>query len=255
MLRHRIIPVLLNTAEGLVKTEKFKDPIYIGDPLNALRIFNQKFVDEILIIDIERSKLNLGPDLKSIERYVSECFMPLGYGGGIRNLTDAKNLLKLGVEKVIIQSAALNNPNLIAEIAEYSGSQSVAVAIDVERDKKGQLNVFRSSNNSHIDVPLHAFVNDLQKKGVGEIILTSVNCEGTMSGYDLDLIRQVSRLTNVPLVAHGGAGKLQHFADAIQSGADAVAAGSLFVFYGKKRGVLINYPDYSDLESLLGVKS
>jgi cyclase len=252
MLRNRIIPVLLHGRDGLVKTRNFKNPVYIGDPINAVRIFNQKQVDEIVILDIDRSKRSLGPDFQLVQKIASECFMPLSYGGGIRDLEDAKKIYSLGVEKIVIQSAAIRNPGLIRQVANFTGSQSISVSIDVLQSGPSNYNLYHPASSKIIDKPLLDYIRQVQEEGAGEIMITSVAHEGDMKGYNLDLIRLVRDSTSVPIIAHGGAGSVNDFASAISAGADAVAAGSFFVFYGPRRGVLITYPNYSELEQAIG---
>jgi len=247
MLRHRVIPILLHDKGGLVKTRKFKDPVYIGDPLNAIRIFNSKFVDELILIDIGRTREGLPPDFDLIQRVVSECFMPLGYGGGICTLDQAQRVFSLGVEKVILQSVTFRNLRVLNEIANFGGTQSVSVSIDIIRDTKGIPKVFDSCRGMALDLNISEYLRLLEDHGAGEIILTSVDNEGTYEGFDLELIGLFKESLNVPLVANGGAGSIADFRKAIDSGADAVAAGSLFVFYSPKRGVLLSYPDSVDL--------
>jgi cyclase len=248
MLRFRVIPVLLHAKDGLVKTYQFEKPTYVGDPTNAVRIFNQKQVDEILMLDITRSKLNLGPDYELVRKVASECFMPLSYGGGIRNLSDAKELFELGVEKLAIQSAVVSNPNLITQIANFTGSQSISVSIDVLEIGRGDYRVYHASTKKILKTPLVKLISQVQDLGAGELIITAVMHEGTMQGYNLDLIRFVKEVSSVPIVAHGGAGRIEDFAKAISAGAGAVAAGSFFVFRGPRKGVLITYPNYEELE-------
>jgi cyclase len=252
MFRFRVIPILLHANNGLVKTQRFEKPRYIGDPTNAVRIFNQKQVDELLILDITRSKLNLGPDYELVKKVTAECFMPLSYGGGIRNLSDAKQLFSLGVEKLVIQSAAFRNPQLITEIANFTGSQSVSVSIDVLETNPGEYQIYQAATKQILQTPLSEVVRLAQEYGAGELIITSVIHEGSMQGYNLDLIRFVREFATVPIVAHGGAGSVGDFVKAIAVGADAVAAGSFFVFYGPRKGVLITYPKYEELVRAMG---
>jgi imidazole glycerol-phosphate synthase subunit HisF len=242
----RIIPILLHDKRGLVKTRGFKNPVYIGDPINSIRIFNEKYVDELVFLDIGRTRDGLGPDLDLVSRIAQECFMPLGYGGGIRNLQDAKDLFSCGVEKVILQNAALKNLKLVAEIAEFGGSQSIAISLDFKRRAREKYELFTQNSGVDKNLSLETILLDLQKHGAGEVIITSVDHEGSMSGYDLELIRKIRSLVSIPIVANGGAGKLTDFEQVFDAGADAAAAGSMFVFIGKLRGVLINYPTSRD---------
>jgi cyclase len=248
MLRFRVIPVLLHAKDGLVKTRRFENPTYIGDPTNAVRIFNQKQVDEILLLDITRSRFNLGPNYELVRKVASECFMPLSYGGGIRSLSDAKKLFELGVEKLSVQSAAISNPQLITQVANFTGSQSISVSIDVLEIGQGEYRVYHAATKKILKIPLIQLIRQVQDLGAGELIITSVIDEGSMGGYNLDLIRFSKEASSVPIVAHGGAGGVRDFAKAISVGAGAVAAGSFFVFRGPRRGVLITYPSYEELE-------
>jgi cyclase len=255
MLRNRVIPVLLHDETGLVKTREFRESVYIGDPINAVRIFNQKEVDELILLEIGRSRRGLGPDFDLVERISSECFMPLGYGGGISSLDDAKKLFAIGIEKIVLQTAAILNPKLIEKISEFSGKQSVAVSVDVYRDKDGMPKIYHASKQEKLDVPFLPYVRSLQDKGCGEIILTSIHKEGQMQGMDLDLITSAKRSITIPIIAHGGARNIDDLVHAIEAGADAIAAGSMFVFYKSRKGVLINYPVYGELEKRLGISN
>lgn len=252
MLRHRVIPVLLVKDHGLVKTRAFDKPTYVGDPTNAIRIFNEKEVDELALIDIGATASGRGPNFELVEQVASECFMPLSYGGGIRSLEQAKRLFSLGVEKVLLQSAALEDLSIVRDIANFSGRQSVTVAVDVRSGRFGKERLFRASDGSDAGKDWLGFATAAQEMGAGEILLTSVNREGSMDGLDLDLIKRAAACLHVPLVAHGGVGSLSDIKDGVEAGADAVAAGSFFVFHGPRRGVLITYPPYDVLTDLLG---
>lgn len=252
MFQHRVIPVLLLQDKGLVKTVKFKNPKYVGDPINAIRIFNEKEVDELIVLDITASKQKRGPDFSLIEDLASECFMPLGYGGGITRLEEMKRLFYLGIEKVIVNTSALRRPDLINEAAVHFGSQSVVASIDVKKNLWGRFTVYAHALKQRLDIAVVAQARDLEQRGAGEIMLNSVDLDGTMAGYDLALIRQVADAVSIPVIACGGAGKLADFRTAVyEGGASAVAAGSMFVFHGPHRAVLINYPKIRDLETIL----
>jgi cyclase len=246
MLMPRLIPCLLLSQRrgGLVKTMRFKDPKYVGDPINAVRIFNEKEVDELMVLDIDATREGRGPDFALVEQLASECFMPLCYGGGIRSFEDAKALLSLGVEKVSLQSGFLSEPTILRRIADHAGEQAVVASIDVEKDWLGRKRVRNGSGN------WPAIIQTAVGNGAGEILLTSVDREGTMSGMDLNLIREVSTLIDVPLIANGGAGSLADVRAAVEAGASAVAAGAFFVFYGPHRAVLITYPRYHEVQAL-----
>jgi imidazole glycerol-phosphate synthase subunit HisF len=255
MLKTRVIPCLLLKNNGLVKSVKFKSPTYVGDPINAVKIFNDKEVDELLFIDIEASRRKRGPDLDFIVKISREAFMPFGYGGGIRSIDDVKALMRLGVEKVSINAYAIENPDFISAAAEICGSQSVVAAIDVKKDLFGHHRVYEHVSGKTSKLNPVEFARLMEQKGAGEILLNSVDRDGTFSGYDIELIRKVTSAVNIPVIALGGAGSLNDFAAAVHEGkASAVAAGSFFVFYGPHRAVLITYPDKNQLKQLLGEK-
>ena len=249
MLKNRIIPVLLLKDKNLVKTIQFDKKIYIGDPINTIRIFNEKEVDELIILDIGATKENRSPDFSFIRELASECFMPLTYGGGISSIEDIKKLFRIGVEKVVINSAFLKNPELIKSISEKFGSQSLVISIDVKSSKKNK--VFSYKNSKVLDISPLELSKKAQALGAGEIMINSIDRDGSFLGYDLDLINLISKELEVPLIICGGANSLENLKQAIDSGASAAAAGSFFVFYGKNRAVLITYPDRKELESLL----
>jgi cyclase len=249
MLR-RVIPCLLLSDGGLVKTMRFADPKYVGDPINAIRIFNEKEVDELAVLDIAASKQGRTPDFALIEEFAAECFMPLCYGGGIRNLADAERLFSLGVEKVSLQSAAIENPALITEIARRYGSQSLVVSVDVKRDFWKRPRLFHAARGKQLTIDFRDFVRTTVERGAGEILLNAVDRDGMQQGYDLELVRDAALACSVPVVAVGGASSLADLRRAVDAGASAVAAGSLFVFHGPHRAVLISYPGYSALEKV-----
>lgn len=250
MYRQRIIPCLLLKGKGLVKTVKFKDPKYIGDPINAVKVFNDKGVDELVFLDIEASKTGKGINFDLLGKISAQSFMPLCYGGGIDSVKDAKKVLELGFEKVSINSAALANPQLIQDLSGVIGSQSVVVTIDVKRSAFGGYKVYDHAADKISSADPVSWAQEAEKLGAGEIIVNSADRDGTMKGYDIGLIEQVSKAVSIPVVALGGAGSLLDLSDAIKAGASAVAAGSLFVFYGPYRAVLINYPDEQDISDL-----
>lgn len=249
MLRHRVIPVLLIKDNGLVKTMRFKDPVYVGDPINAVKIFNEKEVDELVLLDITATNEKREPDYKIIEEIVSEAFMPVGYGGGINKMNQIEALFKLGVEKIILNTAAQLNSGLISQAAQTFGNQSIVVAIDVKKNFWGKHIIYTHSGSKKQDVDLTAFLRAAENAGAGEIIINSIDRDGTMSGYDIDLIKTTSKTVSIPVVASGGAGGVDDFCHAIQAGASAVAAGAMFVFQGVHRAVLISYPKYEELEN------
>lgn len=251
MLRTRVIPVLLLANKGLVKTVKFKKRVYVGDPINTLRIFNDKEVDELVIVDIDTSIEGREPDYDYIESLASQCFMPLAYGGGISTVQQALRLLAIGVEKVILNTAAVANPDLITALAEEAGSQSIVVSVDVKRTWLGKyvVRTFGGRKKTGLEPVQH--ITDVVKRGAGEIIINSIDLDGTQAGYDLTLIENIAGVVNVPIIACGGAKLVDDFALALKKGATAVAAGSMFVFTGPHRAVLINFPKYAELEKAL----
>lgn len=252
MIRPRVIPTLLLQGQGLVKTVKFKDPTYLGDPINIVRIFNDKEVDELVFLDIIATKEDRPPSFEMLTNITSECFMPLAYGGGIRSMGDVEKLLGIGIEKVILNTSAVENPALVRSVADYAGSSSVVISMDVKKNFLGKYETYTRSGkkNTGLDPVRHAV--EMEKQGAGELFVNSIDRDGTMQGYDLDLIRRVADAVSIPVVACGGAGKLQDLADAINiGGASAAAAGSLFVFQGPLRGVLISYPSQDDLKRIL----
>jgi len=251
MLRYRVIPVLLLKNNGLVKTIKFKNPVYIGDPINTVKIFNEKEVDELILLDITATHENREPNYKRIEEIVSEAFMPIGYGGGIRKIEQIEKLFKLGIEKVILNTAAQINPKLIKEASQIFGNQSIVVAIDVKKDIWGKNKIYTHSGTNKQSNNLISLLKQVEEFGAGEIFINSIDKDGTMTGYDIDLIHVVNENVSVPFIISGGAGKTEDFSKAIQAGASAVAAGAIFVFQGIHRAVLISYPKYEELELLL----
>jgi imidazole glycerol-phosphate synthase subunit HisF len=246
MYRARVIPCLLLRGHGLVKTRKFKDPVYVGDPVNAVRIFSEKEVDELVVLDIDASREGREPNYELIAEIAGECFMPVAYGGGIRSLKQVRQLIRSGVEKVVINSAACESTAVIRESADVFGSQAVVAGVDVRRTLLGGYRVMAKSASVETKLKLDEHVQRVTEAGAGELFLNSIDRDGQMSGYDLDLIRSVTERVSVPVVACGGAGTVQHLSEAVRdAGASAVSAGSMFVFHGKHRAVLINYP--SDL--------
>jgi cyclase len=252
MNKTRVIPVLLLRGQGLVKTVKFKDPKYVGDPINAVRIFNEKEVDELVFLDIAATPERRGPDFDLLADITGEAFMPMAYGGGITALDQVRRIFALGFEKVIINSAAYRNLALISEAVAVFGSQSIVGCIDIRKTVFGRYELCSGSSQVRERAALSEHLAALLNAGVGEILVNSVDRDGTMSGYDLKLLQEVSASVSVPVVACGGAGSVDHFAQAVEEGhASAVAAGSLFVFMGPHRAVLINYPDREVLSERL----
>ncbi len=254
MLKHRVIPCLLLHNGGLVKTHRFSKPKYVGDPINAIRIFNEKEVDELMVLDISASKEKREPTYALIEEFASECFMPLCYGGGIRSLEQARRLFGLGVEKICLQTAALDDPSLITRIAEQFGSQSVLVSIDVKKSWRGKDELYAAARGKTLAQPWMDFMKTAIAAGAGEVVLNAVDRDGVMRGMDLELIHKASAAAPVPLIAVGGVGSLADIKSGVQAGASAISAGAFFVFHGPHRAVLITYPRYEELEQLLSTQ-
>ena len=252
MLRPRIIPCLLVKNKGLVKTVKFKDGKYLGDPINAVRIFNEKEADELMVIDIDATYNNNEPDYKMIENLASECRMPLCYGGGIKTLEQAQRIFSLGVEKIAVSSAAIQNPSIVSDIASKVGNQSVVVVLDVKKKMFGGYDMYTHNGKKNININPLDFAIKMEKEGAGEIVINSIDNDGVMKGYDLDLIDKVRNSISLPLTVLGGAGDLKDIRGLIQKyGIIGAAAGSLFVFKGKYKAVLINYPNWEEKDRLI----
>ena len=230
MIRPRVIPCLLLRNEGLVKTVKFKDPKYLGDPINIVRIFNDKEVDELIFLDITATVENRPPNFEILGKITSECFMPLGYGGGIRTLEEVRKLLAIGVEKIVLNTSAVENPSLIRAAAEYAGSQAVVISMDVKKTLFGKYEVYTRGGRKATGLDPVKYAVETQKQGAGELFLNSIDRDGTLEGYDLDLIHEVSQAVAIPVVAAGGCGSYEHVAQAIKAGAHAVAVGAMFQF-------------------------
>lgn len=252
MLVPRIIPCLLVHNKGLVKTVKFKDAKYVGDPINAVKIFNEKESDELMVLDIDATVQNREPDYKMIENLATECRMPLCYGGGIKTVEQATKIFNLGVEKIALSSAAIENTRLISDIAKEVGNQSVVVVIDVKKKMFGGYDVYTHNGTKKTNIDLEKFIIELQSLGIGEIVINSIDNDGVMKGYDLSLIEKIKPLINVPMTVLGGAGTLEDINKLIEKfGIIGCSAGSLFVFKGKYKAVLINYPNKTEKEKLI----
>lgn len=249
-LFNRVIPCLLLQDGGLVKTNKFGRPRYVGDPINAIRIFNEKYVDELVFLDITASRTGAEPNYDLIARIAGECFMPLCYGGGIRTLEQARRIVAGGVEKIAVNSMAIEQPQLLRELSQTLGASSVVAAIDVKRDLFGRERVYHPGRRrlTKLDPVQHAKAS--VDAGAGEVFLNDVDRDGQCSGFDTALITRVAAAVNVPVIACGGASSLDDMRAAVEAGASAAAAGSIFVFYGPHRAVLINYPDYTSIRQL-----
>ncbi len=250
MLRPRIIPCLLLKNKGLVKTVNFQNPKYVGDPINTVRIFNEKEVDELMVLDIDATCNNADPDYAMIENLASECRMPFCYGGGIKTAEQAQRIIGLGVEKVAVSSAAVENPDLVSKMAERVGTQSVVVVMDVKKNLLTRsYDVFTHNGRESAGKSPIEFAQLMEKQGAGEIVVNSIDNDGLMKGYDIPLIERVRASVSVPITALGGAGSLKDIGDLIQRfSIIGAAAGSLFVFKGVYRAVLVNYPNRQEKE-------
>lgn len=253
MLRPRIIPCLLVQNKGLVKTINFKNPKYVGDPLNAVRIFNEKEVDELIVLDIDATTQSREPDYKMIGRLAEECRMPLCYGGGVKTVEQAKRIFGLGVEKIAISSAAVEDPGLVSKSSECVGRQSVVVVCDIKKHRLGgRYDIWIQNGQKNTGINPIEFTQKLEKLGVGEIVINSIDNDGLMKGYDLDLVEKIRGAITVPLTVLGGAGSLQDIGKLISMyGIIGAAAGSLFVFKGVYRAVLINYPNRAEKDAIV----
>lgn len=252
MLRTRIIPALLLRDESLVKTVRFGKFTYIGDPCNTVRIFNELEVDELLFLDITATRKGRSPNLKVLADIANECFMPLGYGGGIRSLDHAKSVFEIGFEKVAINSCAVETPALLTEIARQYGSQAVIVSVDVKTGFLGKPTVRTVAGKRNVKFDPVVWAKQVEAHGAGEILLTSIDREGTWEGFDLDLVKKVADSVSIPVIAHGGGGCIEDIGKVVkQAGASAVALGSMVVFQKKGMGVLINFPDSDQLDKVL----
>jgi imidazole glycerol-phosphate synthase subunit HisF len=252
MLKTRVIPTLLLRGAGLVKTTGFRNPVYVGDPINAIRIFNEKEVDELVLLDITASRTGKGPAFGTIENIASECFMPVAYGGGINTVEQIRKILSVGVEKVVINAAALLDPQLVRDAVREFGSQAVVVSVDVKRKLLGRYEVYADGGTKPTGLDPAAYARRMEDLGAGEILLTSIDRDGTMKGYDIELVLKVTSAVGIPVIASGGAGSVADFGIASKrAGAAAVAAGAMFVFHGPHRAVLITYPSHAELSAVL----
>jgi cyclase len=252
MLRTRVIPCLLIQNGSLVKTIRFKNARYVGDPVNTARIFNELEVDELIVLDIRATLEKRCPDYNLLRQLAEECFMPLSYGGALTSLEEIQTVFSLGFEKVALNTAAVERPEIISKAADRFGSQSIIGSIDVRRNLFGNYYVATASGTRRTDKDPAQWAVELQTLGVGEILLTSIDKEGTWSGYDLELTRRVTSAITVPLIAHGGAGVIADIGRVTrEAGAAAAALGSMVVFQGRDRGVLVNFPDRRKLESAI----
>lgn len=246
----RVVPTLLLKAGGLYKTRQFASEKYVGDPINAVRIFNEKEADELALIDIGAARRAAPPDLELLSDIAGEAFMPMSYGGGVASCDLVHTLVTQGYERIIVNSAAVRNPRLVSEIVSRFGTSTLIAAIDIKRDRLGRYHVYIHGGQEKTKLDPVDWARTLSELGVGEIMINSIDRDGEMGGYDLSLLRQIAANVAVPVIASGGAGQLADFRDAVQAGASAVAAGAFFVFHGKHRAVLISYPSRELLEAL-----
>jgi imidazole glycerol-phosphate synthase subunit HisF len=250
MFRPRVIPILLLKGQGLVKSVKFKDYRYIGDPINAVRIFNDLKVDELVFLDILASKQKRCIPMDFVRKVGDEANMPFAVGGGICNIEQIKEIINGGAEKVIINKFAIDNPDFIKQASDEYGSSTIVVSIDVKKKFLGKQQVYKYGGKIPTGIDPVSFAVLMEEKGAGEIIINSIDNDGTMTGYDLELIKRISMAVNIPVVAAGGAGTIKDFKLAISSYASAVAAGSMFVYHGPRKAVLVNYPTKEELNNI-----
>lgn len=247
----RVIPCLLLRNNGLVKTVRFKESVYIGDPINAVKIFNEKEVDELIFLDIDATKNNKEPSFELISNIASECFMPFAYGGGIKSIEQIEKIIKSGAEKIVINTSAFQHRGFIKEAADRFGSSTIVVSIDIKKGFFDGNTVYIRGGSKNTGKNPVEYAKEMEDEGAGELFINSIDRDGLMQGYDLELIKSISNAVKIPVIACGGAGKLEDFKAAIQyGGASAVSAGSFFVFQGKRRAVLITYPTYSEVSAL-----
>lgn len=257
MLRYRIIPTLLLHNKGLFKTVKYNinNGKYIGDPINAIKIFNDKGVDELIFLDIDASKEQRKPDLKMLKNIASECFMPVGYGGGITTLEEIKQIFQIGIEKVILNTVLLDDLSLLKKASEYFGNQSIVAAVDIKKSLFGKYKIYNSARNKLTKLNVKQYLTNLEQNGAGEIYLSSVDRDGTLEGYDIEGVKEICKDIKVPVIISGGAKNINDFSRAIKEcGVSAVSAGTMFVFKGPHKAVLITYPEYEELEKKLKKK-
>jgi len=252
VLTTRVMPCLLVKNNRLVKTVNFKNPSYVGDPINAIKIYNEKEVDELIIVDITATIENKLPNFDLIKEIADECFMPVCYGGGISSIDQMKKLFYLGIEKIALNSSVVDNQKLINDAAEIFGSQSIIISIDVKKNLFGKYQVHTRSGRRNSKKEPTEYAKTVEKEGAGEILLNSIDRDGTWSGFDIDLIKKITNAVNVPVIAVGGAGNLEHISEAVhRGGASAIAIGSMAVYQGKNLGVLINFPSRDRLENII----
>jgi cyclase len=252
MLRTRIIPCLQLIDEALVKTVKFNGYQYIGDPINTVRIFNELEVDELCFLDIRATVEKRAPNFKILREIADECFMPLAYGGGVSDADTAKKILSIGFEKIVLNTAAMKNPELIKAVARHSGNQSIIGSIDIKKNIWGKYHVFIEDGTHKTEVDPIEYAQRLEGLGVGELLVTSMDNDGTWRGFDIEITKKISEAVNIPVIANGGAGNIQHIEEVVkQAHVSAVALGSMVVYQQKGLGVLVNFPDKEELNRIL----
>lgn len=252
MLKTRIIPCLQLIDQSLVKTVQFKKHNYIGDPINTVNIFNELEVDELCFLDIRASIENRQPNFKILHEIANECFMPLSYGGGIKDFDTVKKILSIGFEKVVLNTYAFRNKELVQKISEHFGAQSLIVSIDVKKNIFSKYYVYINDGTEKINISPINWAIEAEKLGAGELLITSINNDGTWNGFDIEITKKISESVSVPVIANGGAGCLNDIRNVVKEGkADAVALGSMVVYQKKDMGVLINFPDKKELENIL----
>ena len=252
MIKTRVIPCLQLIDESLVKTVQFKQYGYIGDPINTVRIFNELEVDELCFLDIRATVQNRGPNLKILREIANECFMPLSYGGGIRDFETAKSILAIGFEKLVINTFAAEEPLFIDKLADHFGTQSVIVSIDVRKNIFGNYQVYIKDGTEKSKLDPFKWATEVESQGAGELLITSMDRDGTWEGFDVELIKGISNIVNIPVIANGGAGNVEHIGEVVKKGgASAVALGSMVVYQKKEMGVLVSFPDKLKLKRIL----
>ncbi|MCX6334996.1 MAG: AglZ/HisF2 family acetamidino modification protein [Bacteroidia bacterium] len=250
-MNNRIIPCLLLRNNGLVKTIRFKDSVYIGDPINAVRIFNEKEVDELIFLDIDATREKREPSFSLIKKIAEECFMPFSYGGGISTLQQIEDIIKSGAEKIIINTQAVVKKDFIKEAAVRFGGSTIVVSMDIKKKLIGGYMVHINGGRQNTGKNPVEFAKEMEEQGAGELFINAIERDGTMEGYDMELIKSVTKTVSIPVIACGGAGNLNDLGQAVrEGGASAAAAGSLFVFHGKRKAVLITYPSYKEISDL-----
>ncbi len=251
MLINRVIPLLLLKNNGLVKTVQFKNPVYLGDPINAVKLFNDKEADELAFLDIDASRYNKEPNYKLIEQIASEAFMPLSYGGNITSVDQVRTLLKIGIEKVVVNTQHFYQPNLISQLSDHFGASTVIAGVDVKSNLWGKKELYTHSGTKSQKGNVVDYCIELEKRGAGEILVNSIDKDGMMKGYDIELLKEISSALSIPVIACGGAGNLEHLKElSLRTNVSAFAAGSIFVFKGPHKAVLINYPSQQQLKEI-----